>query len=238
MRSPARRAPAQRAASARRSTRENLVVFGSGELAKVVIDIIERGDRYHIVGLVDPSASIGRMVYDYPVLGGDDDLPRVLETHAIGGGIVAIGDNWKRHLVADAILARIPDFRFVTAIHPSVPVARGAVLGRGTIAAAGSIIQSDARIGEFCLLGGIIGPENTIGDFAALAPGTITGGSVRIGAFSAIGLGAQIIHGQSIGEHVVVGAGAVVTGDIESYAVAHGSRARTIRVRKAGDPYF
>jgi acetyltransferase-like isoleucine patch superfamily enzyme len=58
---------------------------------------------------------------------------------------------------------------------------------------------------------------------------------VRVGAGSWLGHGALILGGASIGEHVVVGAGAVVTGDLPDYSVAVGNPARVIRRYLTGE---
>jgi serine acetyltransferase len=52
---------------------------------------------------------------------------------------------------------------------------------------------------------------------------------VRIGDASWLGHGAIVVGGVTIGRHVVVGAGAVVTGDLPDYSVAVGNPARVIR---------
>jgi len=53
--------------------------------------------------------------------------------------------------------------------------------------------------------------------------------SVAIGKSSWIGSGAIILPGSKIGNHAVIGANSVVTGDIPSYSVAVGSPARVVR---------
>ena len=53
--------------------------------------------------------------------------------------------------------------------------------------------------------------------------------AVVIGKGSWIGSGAIILPGSKIGDHVVVGANSVVTGEIPSYSVAVGSPAKVIR---------
>ena len=53
--------------------------------------------------------------------------------------------------------------------------------------------------------------------------------AVEIGKGSWIGSGAIILPGSKIGDHVVVGANSVVTGEIPSYSVAVGSPAKVIR---------
>jgi acetyltransferase-like isoleucine patch superfamily enzyme len=58
---------------------------------------------------------------------------------------------------------------------------------------------------------------------------------VRIGSGSWLGQGALVVGGATIGEHVVVGAGAVVTGDLPDYSVAVGNPARVIRRYVAGE---
>jgi len=52
---------------------------------------------------------------------------------------------------------------------------------------------------------------------------------VMIGKNSWIGSGAIILPGSKIGDHVVIGANSVVTGEIPSYSVAVGSPARVVR---------
>jgi acetyltransferase-like isoleucine patch superfamily enzyme len=70
---------------------------------------------------------------------------------------------------------------------------------------------------------GYIDPDQPVGrQFAAPRP-------VRIGSGSWLGHGALVLGGATIGEHVVVGAGAVVTGELPDYSVAVGNPARVIR---------
>jgi acetyltransferase-like isoleucine patch superfamily enzyme len=52
---------------------------------------------------------------------------------------------------------------------------------------------------------------------------------VRIGSGSWLGTGTVVLPGADIGEHVVIGAGSVVTGTIPSFSVAAGVPARVLR---------
>jgi acetyltransferase-like isoleucine patch superfamily enzyme len=54
---------------------------------------------------------------------------------------------------------------------------------------------------------------------------------VRIGAGSWLGHGTIVLPGSSIGRHVVVGAGSVVTGVLPDFSVAVGNPARVIRTQ-------
>lgn len=51
----------------------------------------------------------------------------------------------------------------------------------------------------------------------------------RIGSFCVIGIGATVMGGVTIGDEVVVGAGAVVTRDVPSNCIVAGNPARIIR---------
>jgi acetyltransferase-like isoleucine patch superfamily enzyme len=76
---------------------------------------------------------------------------------------------------------------------------------------------------------GYVDLEQPVGrQFAAPRP-------VRIGSGSWLGHGALVVGGATIGEHVVVGAGAVVTGDLPDYSVAVGNPARVIRRYVTGE---
>jgi acetyltransferase-like isoleucine patch superfamily enzyme len=52
---------------------------------------------------------------------------------------------------------------------------------------------------------------------------------VHIGSGSWLGHGAMVLPGATVGRHVVVGAGAVVTGELPDFTVAVGNPARVIR---------
>jgi maltose O-acetyltransferase len=58
------------------------------------------------------------------------------------------------------------------------------------------------------------------------------GPPLRIGADCWIGMGVCLLPGVQIGEGCVVGAGAVVTGDLDAWTVAAGNPAKPVRSRR------
>lgn len=217
---------------------QNIVVFGAGGHAKAVIDIIEKAGLYRISGLLDGYKAVGSFVYGYPVLGDEGWLAD--NTATASSGIVAIGDNSLRAAVVAKITAVCPSFTFISAIHPSCSIAKGASLGEGSVVMAGGIVGSDTIIGEHCVLYSQASAEHdsVLGRFVTLAPKAGTGGGVTIGDFSVISLGASVIHGKTIGEHTVIGAGSTVLSDIPAFSVAYGTPARVIRARAEGERYL
>lgn len=219
---------------------ENIVIIGTSGHAGVVIDIVERENKYQIVGLMDSHKVDGASAFGYPIIGKETDIPECISSFGVKGGIIAIGDNWTRYKMMKKILKCSPDFTFVSAVHPSAQLGKGVILGHGSVVMPNCVINRDAKIGNFSIVntGSTLDHQSDLGHFASLAPGVKTGGNVKIGDFSAIGIGASIKHNVSIGENTVVGAGSVVLKDIPDYVICYGSPARIIRTRAAGDKYL
>ncbi|MBZ5749047.1 acetyltransferase [Metabacillus rhizolycopersici] len=217
---------------------ENIVIFGSGAHSKVVIDIIEKSNQFSILGLIDHCWPRGSVVNGYKILGDDSSVEEI--HHQIHGGIVAIADNFVRSKVVAKIMSVCPDFKFVSAIHPASVIGRDVKIGDGTVVMAGAVINSNSLIADHCIINtqSSVDHDGLIENFASLAPGVTLGGNVRIGEYSAISLGANVIHSRIIGKHSVIGAGSTVVSDIDSHVVAYGIPARTIRKREIGEKYL
>ncbi|MGE6203850.1 acetyltransferase [Guptibacillus hwajinpoensis] len=217
---------------------DNIVIFGSGGHCKVVIDIVEKEAQYKIVGLIDPSQPIGKEVLGYEVIG---DLQCLLEIdESVLGGIVAMGDNWKRFETVIRIKEFLPGFQFVNAIHPSAQIGKNVTIGNGTVLMPNSVVNSHTSIGDHCIINtkSSIDNDGCLHNFVTIAPGATLAGSVSIGDHSVISIGATVIHNRNIGRHTVIGAGSTVLHDIDSYVVAYGTPAKSIRERKEGEPYL
>jgi sugar O-acyltransferase (sialic acid O-acetyltransferase NeuD family) len=217
---------------------KDILVAGASGHAAVVIDILERQGKFRIAGLLDRSGDGSCLGYE--VLGTLEDLPRVMAGRGIRAGIVAVGDNWTRGQLVETLLRLAPDFEFVTAIHPSAQIGREASVGAGSVVMAGAVINPRARVGRFCIVNtaATLDHDSVMEDYSSLAPRASAGGNVRLGAFTAVSLGAGLVHGIVIGEHTVVGAGATVLRDLPPCVVAYGTPARVVRPRQPGDPYL
>lgn len=217
---------------------KEIVVFGAGGHAKAVIDTVENQGDYRIAGLLDGSKPAGTKVYGYEVL--EDEAWLGSDAYQIDGVIAAIGDNWTRGQVVRAIRRRRPDLPFVTALHPSAVISKGARIGAGSVIMAGAVIGSDVTIGEHAVFyaHSCVEHDSSIGSYVSFAPKAAAGGCVSVGDYTAISIGASIIHGITIGEHSVIGAGSTVIRPIGSHAVAYGTPAQTVRERAIGDRYL
>jgi sugar O-acyltransferase (sialic acid O-acetyltransferase NeuD family) len=219
---------------------ENIVLFGGGKHANVCIDIFEKSGKYNVVGIIDSKAAVQSDLYGYPVIGRQEDIVELKKKYNFSAGFIAIGDNYDRKFVYDAITAMLPDFRFVNAIHPTVLIGRNVKLGQGIAMMANVIVNPGAVIEDFCILntGSQLDHDCFMGEFSHLSPGSVTGGQVRIGKFSAVTLGVTIIDRINIGENTVVGSGAVVVKDLPDNVLVYGIPARIIRSRKPGEKFL
>ena len=216
-----------------------LVIGGAGQ-GRQVIDAIVARAHHEVVGVLDRSFRRGDVVAGFPVLGSDLDLRAAALETAADGFVVAIGDNHTRGEILERESGAAAHLHPAIVVHPAATVARDAVLGAGTILLAGAVVGNGSRIGRGVLLGinSSVDHDGWVDDHASLAPNAATGGTVRIGRASAIGIGANVIHEVTIGADTVVGAGAVVLGDLPDRVVAYGVPARVVRSREPGEPYL
>lgn len=216
-----------------------LVIGGAGQGRQVIDAIVARG-HHEVVGVLDRSFRRGDVVAGYPVLGTDDDLRAAALETAADSFVVAIGDNFTRGRILDREAGAAAHLHPATVVHPAATVARDASLGAGCILLAGAVVGNGCRIGRGVLLGinSSVDHDGWVDDHASLAPNAATGGTVRIGRNTAVGLGASVIHEVTVGADTVVGAGAVVLGDLPDRVVAFGVPARVVRDREPGEPYL
>ena len=213
----------------------NILIYGASGHAKVIIDIVEQAGIHRIVGLVDDTGSVNNLM-GYPVT---RDISSYLNS-GVNAGLVAIGDNWQRSRLVAKILAKNKDFKFVTAMHPSIKTARDVTVGDGTVVMAGCIFNPCTLIGSHCIVntGSSVDHDCIVNDFASLAPGVTLGGNVVIGDFTAVGLGASVIQKVTIGSNTVAGAGSVIVKNIPSHCVAYGNPCKFIRNREVDESYL
>jgi len=108
-------------------------------------------------------------------------------------------------------------------IHPRVEMSGSVKKGEGVVVCAGSVLTTDIFIGNHVQinLNCTIGHDVVLGDFTTLAPGVNVSGWVHFGKRVYVGTGAVFVNGTkdkplTIGNDVIIGAGACVTNSIES----------------------
>jgi sugar O-acyltransferase (sialic acid O-acetyltransferase NeuD family) len=182
-------------------------------------------------GFYDDQAPATPTVAGLPYLGTSQDLNRTTEPLAVA---VAVGNAAARA----AVVARLdsPRLSFPVLVHPDVYLRRhqNARLGEGTIVQNSCHLMTDVTLGRFVFvnLGCIIGHDAVLDDFCSLMTQVNVGGNAHLATGVYMGTNSTVIQSVSVGEHTIIGAGAVAVRDLPARCTAVGVPARVIKKQK------
>lgn len=217
----------------------NIAIVGGGNQAQYVIDIVEK-QGHKVMGIIDSVKEIGTWVYGYKVIGRQEDINELRIEFDFWGVVIAIGDNYNRYKVYTEIKNKFPNLAFLNAFHPSVIIGKNVTLGEGIVAMAGVIINPGAVLGccTFFATGAQIEHDCVIGEFASISAGTVLGGYVRVGGFSALTLNVTVVDRVKIGKNTVIGAASLVLKDVPDNVLAFGNPIEIRRKRTTGEKFL
>ena len=196
-----------------------LVIIGASGHGKVVADIAKKNGYEEILFLDDDE--VIKDCGGYKVIGKssqfieyDCDL------------IVAIGNSSTREKIQNRI--ELEGKAIPTLVHPDATIAENVEIGKGSIVAAGAIINPGVRIGKGCIIntGASVDHDCVIGDFSHVSVGTHVAGTVNVGKHTWLGIGAIICNNVNICGNCMIGAGAVVIKNISKSGIYVGVPAK------------
>lgn len=201
---------------------KDILLVGFGGHAKSIIDAIERGGLYRIVGFTDIRTC--GAYHDYAHLGTDDQLEEIYRC-GVRNAFVSIGYMGNGTL-RDSLYGRLKGIGFSLPVisDPSAVISDTSVIGEGTYIGKNTVINAEAHIGKMSIINtsAVIEHEVSIGDFSHIAVGAVLCGRVEIGSHCLIGANATVIQGVKIGGGSIVGAGSVVLRNINDNTKAYG----------------
>ena len=209
---------------------EDIVIFGSGGMAREVAFLIEQindaSPQWNILGFVETDRErVGQQVSKYRVYCTEEELLDKSLSAAVGIGTPAVN-----HKITSRF-AQHANIRFPNLIHPSVIRDEPRVaLGRGNVVCAGNIFTTDITIGSFNIFNfsGIYAHDVRLGDCCVFNSGVKLSGGVEIGSRCLVGAGATILQYLKVGDEVTVGAGSVVTKDVAAGTTVVGVPAKPL----------
>ena len=204
--------------------KKRLLIVGAGGHGKVVADIAMKMSLWESIAFLDDNDSLGE-VLGLKVIDKATEATKYVRDSDL---FVAIGNDTIRERTQrelESAGAELP-----VLIHPHAVIAQDVEVGVGSVVMAGVVINSCTRIGRGCIIntGATIDHDNIIEDFVHVSPGVNTGGSVRIGTGTWIGLGSKIVNNVNITGGWTGGAGGVGGKDINIGGTDVGGPARRI----------
>ncbi|MFT8872863.1 MAG: acetyltransferase [Sporolactobacillus sp.] len=210
--------------------RGKIVLLGAGGHCKVIIELIRAIGTYEIAGIL-AQESAPKQVMGVPVIGDDDELPRVFAA-GITKAFICIGNL----SVRDRLFEKLQCFGFTlpVLIHPTAYISPSAIVAEGTCVLAHAIVNTGACIGQNCIINtaAVVEHDCALARNVHISPNAALAGGVKIGSNTHIGLGAAIIQKCQIGKGVTIGAGAVVIHNVPDFATAIGVPAKVISYKE------
>ena len=191
--------------------KKNVVVCGAGDHGKIVMDILIRR-KWIVHGFLDDvkSGEVNMIPQPMPILGPCGDLDK------FDACIIAIGDNAAREKLYNYAVSRRVEL--MKALDLTAEISESSRIGFGTVVCRRAVIQPESRIGNNVIINtaAIVEHDNIIEDHAHVASGVHLGGHIHIKQGCLIGTGATIMPGVTIGRNSIVGAGTLITKDVEA----------------------
>jgi acetyltransferase EpsM len=209
--------------------------LGNGSVVAAAIeDGLRRGDfEWEIAGYLNDRLERGSQIEGYPVLGGLDTVPRLLEEQYYFINTIYRIDGQDARIALFEGLG-IPETRLATVIHPTVYLPANVKVGSGTVLMPGVAVSPGVTLGRCNLVmaSATIGHNTEIGDHCHFAAQSCVGAYLHIGWGVHIGLNASVREELHLGECSTLGMGSVLLKNMEPYEVWAGVPAKRIRLAR------
>ncbi|MFC1504047.1 acetyltransferase [Spirochaetota bacterium] len=210
--------------------KKELILIGGGGHCKACIDVIEAGNEYKIIGIIDKNEKLNTKILGYPVIGTDEDIPNYFKKHKYF--LITVGQiespkprmRLFNHLLKYGIQPPC-----ITS--PYAIISKYATIDAGTIIMHNCIINASAVIGCNNIInsGALIEHDVRIGDHNHISTNSSINGNVKIGDCNFIGSGAVIRENIQIHDNVIIGAGSVAISNIKSNLFVAGNPVKIIK---------
>lgn len=206
-------------------SKKDLIIVGAGGHAKVVFDVADSLAAYNVIYFISEIPSAEKQLLGIPILGGVQELKPC-------SFVVAIGDNLVRRRLFTEMLGR--GFMPVTLQHSSASISKFSSIASGTVILPHAVINAGSEIGENCIINSaaVVEHDCKVASHSHISVGARLAGNVRVEEGVLLGVSSTVIPSRNIGEWSTVGAGAVVTRDVEAHSTVVGIPAKPL----AGSP--
>jgi len=190
---------------------KELLLIGGGGHCKSVIDVIEEEGVFTIAGIIDKPSLVGQTVLEYPVIGSDEDLKRLVKSFSYA--LITVGQIESPDLRSELFkMVKNTGFILPSIISPKSYVSKYSEIGAGTVIMHHALVNSNARVGENCIVNTktLVEHDALIGNDCHLSTGVVVNGGAVVGRGSFIGSNSVTRENVKIPENSFIKAGSVV----------------------------
>lgn len=200
--------------------KEKIVLIGGGGHCHSVIDVIERTNKYEIIGIVDIKENIGKKVLGYEIIGCDNDLGTIF--FSCKNAIITVGQI-KSNDLRIKLFDKLKDigFNLPVIISPIAYVSKHATLDEGTVIMHHALVNANVKIGKNCIINtkALIEHDCVIGNNCHISTASVLNGGVVVKDNTFFGSNAMAKENIEIGSDVIIGAGERVMSNIPTNTV-------------------
>lgn len=190
---------------------KKLILIGGGGHCKSCIDVIEQQNIYSIIGILDKEDKVGQKVFDYEIIGTDDDIHKYV---LLGYEFLITLGQIKTSNIRKMLFKKIKSLggKLATIISPNAYISKYSSIEEGTIIMNGVIINANSKIGKICTINSkaLIEHDCIIGDNCHISISAVIAGGVKIESDSFIGANATIVQGINVPSESFIKAGSLV----------------------------
>lgn len=212
---------------------EKIIIIGGIGTAIVIADQIydaqkRFGQKIEVIGLALDDLSGGNEISGYPIL---CPINQLFDKYKKYDDVKFIYSLYRPDIMKERTKLlydlQIPDEKFTNFIHPTVMVARSAIIGHGNVFLANVVINCNAIIGNYNTVnsGTLLGHDIKIGNNNYFAGQVCVGSGLTIGNQNFIGLNTSIRNGIKIGDDNIVGMSSNITKDVDNNSILYGNPA-------------
>lgn len=205
---------------------DTLAIYSAGGFAREIEADIALSGNAEVVFIDDDRTAHGTLVHGKRVV--SYDTAKLIPNIKV---CVAFASPELRRRKVDQCTA--DGLEFFSIVAPTARIGPNVAIGDGAIFAHLATVTSDARIGRHfhCNIYSYVAHDCIVGDFVTFAPRVSLNGRIKVEDDVYVGSDATFLPGTpnrylTIGKGAIVGAGAVVTKDVEPGSVMVGSPAR------------
>lgn len=220
---------------------KKILILGAGSHAKVVFFEIMQIKNYEVLGFADNYITSGKLIVRYKNksyynLGVIKNVLKKYHNTSFYG-VIGIGSNYLRKKISKEVENIDRNFKWTNIISVNSKITGNVKIGKGSVVISGSIINNASVIGKHCLINTScsIDHDNFFNNYSSSGPGVVTGGNVKIGYLSHLGIGSVIKNKVKIGNNTIIGGNSFVNKDCLDNSIYFGvpsKRIRKINIKK------